>query len=239
MKKIQEAVVLAGGLGTRLRSVVSEIPKPMAPIGDQPFLAYVLTYLASYEVRHVVLSVGYKHEVIKDYFGEEYKGIQLTYAVEEEPLGTGGGIKNALSYIKGESAFLLNGDTFFEVNLDHLSSRFVLQQSDLTMSLKEMEKFDRYGVVTFQDNRINGFADKKYCDHGWINGGVYIMKTNLFENLGLPVKFSFETDFLEKFVGKMRFISFLATDFFIDIGIPEDYERAQLELKEMEIFKNL
>lgn len=236
---VKEAIILAGGLGKRLRSVVKEIPKPMAPVNHLPFLKYLLHYLGQFNVNRVVLSVGYKHEVIKAYFGTTYKGIELVYVVEEEPLGTGGGIKLALSQTRDESVFLLNGDTFFAVDLDALANQFLVSGAQLCLSLKEMKNFDRYGVVSYQGNKISGFKDKAYCAQGWINGGVYALKTQIFEALNLPEKFSFEVDFMEKYVDKLTFSAFLSRNYFIDIGIPEDYEQVQHDFKNMEQFKTL
>ncbi len=136
MKKINEAVILAGGLGTRLRGVISEIPKPMAPINDKPFLDYLFRYLKKYNIERVVLSVGYKFETIKDYFGENYLGIDIIYVVESTPLGTGGGIALAIQEIQNESCFLLNGDTIFNVDLSLLETTFHSLESDLSLSLK-------------------------------------------------------------------------------------------------------
>lgn len=235
--KIQEAVILAGGLGTRLRSVVKEIPKPMAPVNDIPFLAYLLHYLKKYNVNRVILSVGYKYEVIEDFFGKEYKGIELVYALECTPLGTGGGIKNALSYARDKDVYLLNGDTFFEVDLNELSHQFFDKKAPLCLSLKEMFDFDRYGVVTFEDEKVTGFKDKEYCKKAWINGGVYALKTDIFSTLPFEEKFSFETDFMESYFERLAFFVFLSRSYFIDIGIPEDFERAQKEFQTMPLFK--
>lgn len=239
MLRIKEAVVLAGGLGTRLRSVVADIPKPMALINDTPFLSYLLQYLKSYGVNRVVLSVGYKYEVIKAFFGENYLGIDLVYAVEKEPLGTGGGIKFALSLARDKHVFLLNGDTFFHINLHHLSDHFMLEHALVSLSLKEMSNFDRYGIVNTDKNRVVGFKDKAFCAEGWINGGVYALQSQLFSAFPLPDVFSFEKDFLEQYYNQAYFSAFLSKAYFIDIGIPEDYARAQTELKQIELFSSI
>lgn len=236
--KIQEAVILAGGLGTRLRSVVKEIPKPMAPVNDIPFLAYLLNYLKEYGINRVVLSVGYKYEVIEAYFGHSFKGIELVYAVENTPLGTGGGIKNALSYTRSSDVFLLNGDTFFEIDLEKLESHFFAKNSPLCLCLKQMTNFDRYGVVTHKNEKVTGFKDKEQCKQGWINGGVYAVKGNVFSTLPFKDIFSFEIDFMEQYFNSLSFSVFLSEGYFIDIGIPTDYEKAQHDFKELPLFKN-
>ena len=137
-----EAIVLAGGLGTRLKSVVNDIPKPMAPIQNKPFLEYVLTYLQKNGVSKVIISVSYQWQKIKDYFGDRFESIILEYSVEKTPLGTGGGIKKALQFIESNQYFIINGDTFFDVNLSDLTLN---SHNDLLLCLKKMYKFDRYG----------------------------------------------------------------------------------------------
>ncbi len=236
---IKEAIILAGGLGTRLRSVVKEIPKPMAPVNDIPFLCYLLHYLHQYDVNRVILSVGYKHEAIKTYFGNAYHGMELVYVVEEVPLGTGGGIKLALANARDAEVFLLNGDTFFAVDLFALSREFQQNPAALCLSLKEMTDFDRYGIVTFKGNQVTGFKDKAYCSKGWINGGVYALTSSLLEGNALPEKFSFESDFMEREVHSGQFSAFFSPAYFIDIGIPEDYEKVQRDFKDMPQFANL
>ncbi|MEO0042666.1 MAG: hypothetical protein RL329_2114, partial [Bacteroidota bacterium] len=143
--RITEAIILAGGMGTRLREAVADVPKPMAPIGNRPFLAYLLDDLKIQKIKKVVLSVGYQYEVIQNYFGNHYKGIQISYSIENQPLGTGGGIRLALNECRQENIFILNGDTFFKVNLSKLATFHHRTQADLSIALKKMSHFDRYG----------------------------------------------------------------------------------------------
>ncbi|MBI1192380.1 MAG: NTP transferase domain-containing protein, partial [Bacteroidetes bacterium] len=194
----REAVVLAGGFGTRLRSVVADLPKPMAPVRGRPFLAYVLDELLNQGIMRVVLAVGYKAEAIRDYFGDNYNGLELVYSVEEEPLGTGGGIRQAVGLCHAESVFVLNGDTYFRVSFEHLFNRFAASDSLLTIALKQMRDFDRYGTVLVNDaGVITGFREKRPMALGLINGGVYLMRTSLFALKPLPERFSFEQEILE------------------------------------------
>ena len=130
-----EAIVLAGGLGTRLKSVVSNVPKPMAPIGDKPFLEYILKYLKKNGITRAILSVGYKSEIIEEYFGNNFEGIDLVYSVEKEPLGTGGAIKKAMSKVKSNQVYIINGDTFFDINLKSL---ILEDNSKIILSLKHI-----------------------------------------------------------------------------------------------------
>ncbi|RYD05686.1 hypothetical protein N752_07255 [Desulforamulus aquiferis] len=130
-----EAIVLVGGLGTRLKTIVSEVPKPMAAIGGYPFLTYLLEYLSKYNIKKVILATGYMHEKIMDYYGYRYGGIVIDYSIEYEPLGTGGAIKKALENVSEKDVFILNGDSFFDINLNHIYSKHLAIDADLTLSL--------------------------------------------------------------------------------------------------------
>ena len=228
-----EAIVLAGGLGTRLRSVVSDVPKPMAPINDKPFLEYILEFLNNQNIKKVILSVGYKWEMIKDYFGDKYKDIELVYNIEKEQLGTGGAIKDSLRLTKSDKVYVLNGDTFFNIDL----SKMKLDNNLIEIALKEMKDFDRYGVVEIDENRyIRNFKEKSYYNQGFINGGIYLIKKNIFEKFDLPKKFSFEK-FLENNFQNLKAKGKVFNSYFIDIGIPEDYEKAKRYFSENFIFR--
>lgn len=227
---ISEVIVLAGGFGTRLKGVIKDIPKPMAPINNKPFLEYLLNYLVQFNISRVILSVGYKHKLIQNYFHNKYKNIDIEYAIENEPLGTGGGIFNAMQYITIDKIIIINGDTFFNINLFDFYDFHTSLKSDLTIALKKMYKFDRYGTVKMQNHRIIDFQEKQYTNTGFINGGIYACNKKLFHNKIKQPKFSFEKDFMEKYVKKMNIIGFKSEDYFIDIGVPADYERAQNEL---------
>ena len=228
---IKEAIILAGGIGTRLRSVITEIPKPMAPIGNKPFLAIILDKLNNQGVEHVILAVGYKYEVIQSYFGNQYKNITLDYGIEGEPLGTGGAVGLALNQLYLDAFLMMNGDTLFDVNLDKLCQFHSERKADLSMSLKPIRNQDRYGLVKVNENaQIIEFTEKKHIDQGLINGGVYATSKSFINSLNLPQKCSWEKDILEKQCINCKFFGYLSDSYFIDIGIPEDYIRAQLEL---------
>lgn len=231
---IKEAIVLAGGFGTRLKDVVQDVPKPMAPIQDLPFLHFLFLYLKDEGIERVVLSVGYKYEVIQEFFGKEYQGIEVEYAIEDTPLGTGGGIWNAMKMIEDDAAFVVNGDTFFDVQLNRLNQVFDGAGASFAMALKPMKNFDRYGTVEIDESsNILAFEEKKAKEHGMINGGIYLLKKGVLESLGLENKFSFEQDFLEKFKGEVKMVATPFDNYFIDIGIPEDYHQAQSDFKEI------
>lgn len=228
-----EAIILAGGFGTRLKEMVKEIPKPMAPIGDKPFLEYLLDYLHVSGISHVILSVGYKWEMIRDQFGDRYKSVRLSYAVEKEPLGTGGGIREAMAHLEGTHTFILNGDTFFQVNLNDLGAFYFAHKADLSMAVKRMQDFSRYGTVELNVCRVTGFLEKQPVRSGYINGGVYLTSKHLFDHFSLPKKFSFEQELLTKHLHDLKICAMNSTGYFIDIGVPSDYERATQELPQI------
>lgn len=228
----KEAIILAGGFGTRLQGVVKDLPKPMAPVNGRPFLTYILDYLIDYQYNKVVLSVGYLHEKIEEFFGTHYKSLEIDYAVETEPLGTGGGILFAMSKCATDNVLVINGDTMFKVDLDAFEHFHQEKNSLLSIVLREVEDVSRYGSVTIsKDNLIALFAEKQVTfGRGYINGGVYLINRKLFEKYPQPQKFSFEKDLMTKFYTQELFYAMPSDGYFIDIGIPEDYARAQQEL---------
>lgn len=228
-----EVIILAGGLGTRLRSVVNEVPKCMAPVAGKPFLWYLLNYLTRFDVSKVILSVGYLRGFIMDWIEEV--GIEFPfsfdYAIEEEPLGTGGGIRLAMEKVVESEAVILNGDTFFAVDFNMLLAAHKAQiESKLTIALKPMNDFNRYGTVEIDAyGRVLKFNEKQYCKKGKINGGVYVLSKDdsIFE--GKPKKFSFETAVMQEKCGPTGCLyGVVQNGCFIDIGIPVDYKNAQL-----------
>lgn len=232
--KIREAIVLAGGLGTRLRSVVKDVPKPMADVNGRPFLEYLLRYLQKNGIEKIILSVGYKWKVIKAYFGDSFEGIEIVYSVENEPLGTGGAVKKSLSFVNSNDVFIVNGDTFFNIDLKEFFAFHKKKRSVLSIALKPMRQFDRYGNVKIDDNnRIVSFEEKGYYESGLINGGIYLLNKDFFMDLAWKDKFSFEKDFLEKCYKFYEFYGLPFDSYFIDIGIPEDYERAKRDFEEL------
>lgn len=226
----KEAIILAGGAGTRLKSVIKDIPKPMALVGNKPFLEYLLAYLENFGIEHVILSVGYNWEVISDYFKSQYGSIKISYAVEDEPLGTGGGIRLALDKVIGEHTFILNGDTFFKVNLHDLSEFYFAHKADMSITVKTKIDFFRYGTVELDICKVVGFREKRPMKFGLINGGVYITNKNILNDFKIGEKFSFETDFLEKNIDTLKLSAMKCNEYFIDIGVPLDYEKAKQEL---------
>lgn len=228
---MKEAIILAGGFGTRLRGVLADLPKPMAPINQHPFLSYLFDYLMRYHYDHVVLSTGYLHEKVEQFFGNQYKSVQISYAQEVEPLGTGGALQWALSFTHSENVLVLNGDTFFDVDLDEFEQFFQKSGSLLSLVLREVEDVQRYGSVRLRpDFRIASFAEKGAAvGRGLINGGTYFVKKSIFAKYPQPKKFSFEKDFMEQWYAREPIYGMVSDAYFIDIGVPEDYRRAQQE----------
>lgn len=225
-----DAVILAGGLGTRLRSVVSDVPKCMAPVGGRPFLEWMLAWIEPFRPAKIVLSLGYLSEVVTDWVQNTMKDypIPIEWVIEETPLGTGGGIRLALSKVTAPQCVILNGDTFFDVDLNALCLHRERSTAPLAVALKPMERFERYGSVTIDaENRICSFNEKRYCEKGLINGGVYCIdcKAGLLD--AKPDRFSFEKDVLEPESAQGVLSGFISNGSFIDIGIPEDYALAQ------------
>lgn len=226
-----DAIILAGGMGTRLRQIVPDLPKPMAPVNGMPFLFYLLQWLGKYDVRNVIISAGYRSEEITAYFGNSFGNIELDYAIEEKALGTGGAVMYALSKASGNNILIVNGDTWFPVDLTGLSTFHAGTGSKFTIALKKMENFSRYGTVECRGDIIVRFNEKRFCPSGLINGGIYMAGIKFLEDQHMPEVFSLEKDLLEKKAGTGELMCRVFDDPFIDIGIPEDYLRARDLLK--------
>ncbi len=235
---MREAVILAGGLGTRLRKSVSDLPKSLAEINDKPFLEYLMLFLKRNGFERIILSLGYKSEQIRDYFGHEFQGMELDYAVEKEQLGTGGAIKYAMNQCKQEDVFVFNGDTLFLINLDELEKFYASGNKKVVVALRKMQNMKRYGsVILDKDKRILKFQEKSR-DSGvsYINGGIYVINRTFYEQNNSQKVFSVEHDFFEKKCAQTAIFAYPFDSYFIDIGVPEDLERAKHEFKNSDIF---
>ena len=226
-----EGIILAGGLGTRLREAVPDLPKCMAPVAGRPFLFYVINALRLQGVERFIFSLGYKHEVIEAYLADQFSHLQYECVIETEPLGTGGAIQLACQKATGKNVLVTNGDTLFHIEVAALLSLHDENDADCTLALKPMENFDRYGVVEIDAvNTITSFREKQFYPKGLINGGIYILNKERLTAQRLPEKFSFEKDFLEKQVSTGKLKGLPQDGYFIDIGIPEDFTKAQNDL---------
>ncbi|RQO32477.1 D-mannose-1-phosphate guanyltransferase [Taibaiella sp. KBW10] len=226
-----ECIILAGGFGTRLQHIVSDVPKCLAPINDKPFLAYLMAYLEAQHCDHVILSLGYKHELVLEWLKTKAFTFKVTWVIEQEPLGTGGGIKKAMQKCKTNQCFVVNGDTLFNIPFAQLLAANEAS-AKAVIGLKPMNDFERYGTVILDDQAyISKFEEKKPCTSGLINGGVYLLNNvpQIFEHL--PKQFSLEQDFFEIEATAQSLKGCIADDYFIDIGVEEDYYRAQKEIK--------
>lgn len=225
---MKEAIILAGGLGTRLAKTVSDRQKVMAPVGGRPFLAYVLKYLKTCGFSKVILAVSYHSEQIKEYFGDAFCGMEILYSVETKPLGTGGAIKKALEKVTEENIAVMNGDTFFQVDFDSLYSLQKEKDADIVLAAKKMPDCTRHSTLIIgEDGKILEFSEKKPNKKGYINGGVYVINKRIFDNIP-DIKFSFEKKILEKSEDKLYALR--CDGYFIDMGIPEAYFRANTEI---------
>jgi D-glycero-alpha-D-manno-heptose 1-phosphate guanylyltransferase len=225
-----EAIVLAGGFGTRLASRLNNIPKPMALVAGRPFLEILLEHLARCGYTRAILSVGYLHEVIEKNFGASFAGISLDYAVEESPLGTGGAIRAAMERGTRSSMLVLNGDTYLDVDYGAMMRAHAGAGAAITMAVVEQPDIARYGGVQIEDGRVVGFEEKGRTGPGWINAGASVIVRELAWRPGLKEIFSFERDVLVPEVARLRPLAYPTDGFFLDIGVPEDLDRAQTAL---------
>ena len=225
------AIVLAGGLGTRLARVTRDIPKPMAQVGSRPFLEYLLDDLVDQGIEQTVLAVSYMWEVIREHFGSVYRGMELSYSVEEIPLGTGGAIQQAMATLNDDEIIVLNGDTRFRIDLAEMEKRHRNGRAPLTIALKRVTDSGRFGRVEVSaEGLVTRFLEKSTGGPAWINGGVYILNNSLFKDFPMPERFSFELDLIEPNIDRIQPQAFRSNAYFIDMGIPEDYQRAQHEI---------
>lgn len=224
--------MLAGGFGTRLRERVPDLPKAMAPVAGRPFLEFLLDSLRAGGICDVVLSVGYRNEAIFKHFGDYYAGIAIRYCVEQQPLGTGGAIAYALSQEPFETALILNGDTFLDLDYRVLLHWYAEEPKSVAMVLRHQPDVARYGAVLTSGERVVGFAEKGRSGPGLINAGVYIVQSDIFAGFDHAETFSFETDFLQRHCLTLQPRAYVSDAYFIDIGVPEDFDRAQRELPE-------
>jgi D-glycero-alpha-D-manno-heptose 1-phosphate guanylyltransferase len=242
---IKEAIILAGGLGLRLRPSVPDLPKCLAPVAGKPFLAHLIDYLITQEIEKLIFALGYKNELVAEFIQQYFSAKQESEApgfrgdgrighllsIENAPLGTGGAIRLACSKSREETVLIVNGDTYFRIDLGILAVKHQQWRADCTLSLKPMHDFDRYGTVQLNtDGSIKSFEDKKHHGSGLINGGIYALNKKRFLENSFPEQFSFEQQYLEQFDPGKRIFGLVQDGYFVDIGVPKDYERAQKEL---------
>lgn len=227
-----EAIVLAGGFGTRLRKVVPDLPKPMAPVAGKPFLEILLHALASKGFNRVVLSLGFMADKVIAHFGDQFMGLELVYEVENSPLGTGGAVRQAFMHCREDHVFVFNGDTYLDLEVARAESQWQAHHVPIIVA-RDVPDTTRYGRLETINGRVIGFLEKGTAGAGIINAGCYVLPVDVLNEFALGQTFSLELDFLTKAIGKQRVDVFVTSGHFIDIGVPEDYVRAQTELAEI------
>ena len=228
MRQYREAIVLAGGFGTRLAHVVPDVCKPMAPVAGRPFLRFIMDQLVAAGVERAVVADGYRREQIEGFFGAGYRGMDVVYSPEETPLLTGGAVKQALIRCEGGWVFVMNGDTWLDVDFAAMeaAAEDAPEGVKVVVAVKRMRGFERYGTVDVDaEGTITAFHEKRPCADGLINAGVYLVRRDALD--AMPAKFSLENDWFERVVTDGALRACVCEGGFIDIGVPEDYERAQ------------
>lgn len=227
MKTAEEAIVLAGGFGTRLRTVVSDVPKPLAPVAGRPFLAWLLDRLSGQGIRRVVLATGYLAEQVEDAFGARWAGMEIAYSVETKPLGTGGALRQAAAQLQGDAVHVLNGDTWLDYKSSALEAAARRAGRSVAIALARVDDLSRYGAVEVSDGLATVFREKGETGPGWINAGCYYFTSPALDALPRKPAFSLEQEVLQPLAIAREVVAFTDTSGFIDIGVPEDYARAQ------------
>ena len=222
------AVILAGGMGTRLRSVVSDLPKILAPIAGRPFITYLLDQLLTNGFRHLVLCTGYKGEYVEEALGKKYKNLTIEYSQETKPLGTGGALRFAVDRIRTETIMAMNGDSFIDADLTDYLDKYFEKRYKASLILTRVSDTSRFGRVEIDNAyRVARFVEKgEDADPGWINAGVYLFQKKMLESIPPAEPFSLERGFLPILVGKGLY-GYRCEGNFIDIGTPETYTLAE------------
>ncbi|MEK7464437.1 MAG: nucleotidyltransferase family protein [Patescibacteria group bacterium] len=237
-------IILAGGLGTRLQTVIADRPKVLAPIKNKTLLDYTIDNLLQCGFRDIMLSVGHMKDKMREHMkGRSFpKGTTISFSEEESPLGTGGAIKKAINNSSHEMVLVLNGDTFFPINYDHFLKQHIKHGAHVSICLSQMDDTRNFGTVTVdENNRIMNFKEKTgRGGPGLISGGMYIFGKGVLNNFDLPETFSIEKDFFEKHIRDAKVYGFVFKNYFIDIGTPESYEKARNDFdKNLEGVSNL
>lgn len=227
MRAADEAIVLVGGLGTRLRNVVPDLPKPIAPVAGRPFLAHLLDQIAKAGLRRVILATGHLADMVEQAIGPQWAGMQISYSREDRPLGTGGAIRLAATQLHGDGVHLLNGDTFVRYDLRELERIVHAAGVPLGMALAQVPDAGRYGAVDVAAGRVVAFHEKGGHAAGLINAGSYFLSMAGVAALPALPSYSFESEVLPAWAAAGQVAALADTQDFIDIGVPEDYARAQ------------
>lgn len=231
---MKSAVVLAGGIGSRIRSVSGGMPKALLDVDGRPFIEYVLDELVTAGIDHAVIACSYKWQMIAEYLGNQYRTLKIDYSVEQTPLGTGGAIKQAFDMFRLSEAIVVNADTLLIIDIAELYRQHYSHSGLVSLALQTVPDVTRYGGVTIgHDNQLSAFNEKTGSGSGLINAGVYIIDAKFWDHSDVVVgdKFSFETDVLQRYADLGVIYGFAKNAYFIDIGVPEDLDRARIEFK--------
>jgi D-glycero-alpha-D-manno-heptose 1-phosphate guanylyltransferase len=236
-----DVVILAGGLGKRLKSVTGGAQKVLAKIGEKPFLEILIDYIASQGAKRFILCVGHGSDEVEAYFKDKYSALEIIFSREDAPLGTGGAIKQGAGYVKTDRFLAMNGDCFCVIDYKALIAAHRGHKANATIAITKLPDVREYGSITINEkSRIVGFKEKSTVGDGLvsartaglINTGTYCLDRDVFDLIPTPQKFSIEYDFFPHLVGK-GFYAFEVENRFIDIGTPERYQWAQEHLKSL------
>lgn len=218
-----DAIILAGGLGTRLRKVVPDAPKPLAPVNGRPFLDMLLeSFDRSPHIGKVVLAIGYLAEAIKERYADTQYHFPVVFSYEESPLGTGGAVKKALHLLSGDDVIAINGDTYADVDIGALLKFHRKKNGVATIAVARKQESARYGAVAFDDNyKIHSF-DEKSDTSDFVNAGTLILRKSLFDSVEGGAVCSLEKDLIPEWL-EQGVYAYIHQDGFIDIGTPESY----------------
>lgn len=227
-----QAIILAGGQGTRLQTILKDVPKALASVRNKPFLDYLLQFLNQQGITHFIFALGHQHQQILDYLNAKEKSWTYSCVIEQEALGTGGAVKKAIETATEKDVWVINADTYLALNMKAMYQQHIVNNALATIALKEMNHFDRFGLIHInQSNCITSFEEKRACENGLINAGFFIVNKNRFLiHTASKEKFSIEKDFFELQLFTKAIFGYMTNGFFIDLGVPEDFEKAQILL---------
>lgn len=228
---MKDAIILAGGVGSRISSVAGGLPKALLDVAGRPFIEYVLDQLNDAGIHRVIIAASYKWEMIQGYLKSQYKNMLIEYSIEEAPLGTGGAIKQAFELYSVKESIVVNADTLFKIDLSALVVAHHEADAFISIALREVTDMSRYGAVTLKGLLVESFGEKNVSGPGLINGGIYVIDSAFWDKSKTTQSFSFEKDILEQYTNLGMINGFAQSGYFIDIGIPDDLERARNEFK--------
>jgi D-glycero-alpha-D-manno-heptose 1-phosphate guanylyltransferase len=237
MTTIPDVIILSGGFGTRLKGVIGDVPKPMAQIAGRPFLELLLRQVKRQGFSRVILSVGYKQEVIREHFGNQALGLRVFYSIEDSPLGTGGALKEAGRCLETEAALVMNGDSYTDADLARLVREHAVNDADVTVVVIPETRSDAGSVVLGEDGQVRAFAEKRAIPGSrYLSAGIYMLNRDLLAGLPVGVKLSLEEQLFPQWLAaSKKIMGFVYNGPCIDIGTPERFQIAQNALEKMEL----